>query len=210
MTIADGLTIIATAIFSLGGGGAIVIALSSWLGRVWAGRILEQDRAKYQQALETELERVRGDREKSVFVHRIQFEAEFRAYQEVWDGLSNCVASTLSLRPMFDNVPAGKTEEEIRSDRLGKFYSDFNSLVKVIRKHKPFLANSLDVPLNEMLRALHAEAIDYHHCSAKRDMDQDYWERQKQNSEDIQHRAENICGLIRERIGLLVVIENTS
>jgi hypothetical protein len=32
---------------SLGGGGAIVILLSSWLGKVWAARILEQDRKKY-------------------------------------------------------------------------------------------------------------------------------------------------------------------
>jgi hypothetical protein len=32
---------------SLGGGGAIVIGLSSWLGKVWASRILEQDRKKY-------------------------------------------------------------------------------------------------------------------------------------------------------------------
>lgn len=33
---------------SLGGGGAIVIALSSWLGKLWASRILEQEKSTLQ------------------------------------------------------------------------------------------------------------------------------------------------------------------
>ena len=37
---------------SLGGGALIVFAFSSWLGKVWANRILEQDRTKYQAAIE--------------------------------------------------------------------------------------------------------------------------------------------------------------
>lgn len=36
----DVLKLFGAAIFSLGGGGVIVLALSSWLGKVWAGRIL--------------------------------------------------------------------------------------------------------------------------------------------------------------------------
>jgi hypothetical protein len=47
-------------IAAVGGGGAIVLALSSWLGKVWADRILESDKAKYQKEfaeLKTELDR---------------------------------------------------------------------------------------------------------------------------------------------------------
>lgn len=37
------LKLFGAAIFSLGGGGVVVFALSSWLGKIWAGRILAED-----------------------------------------------------------------------------------------------------------------------------------------------------------------------
>jgi hypothetical protein len=37
---------------SLGGGGVLVFALSSWLSKVWAARILEQDRKRYNAEIE--------------------------------------------------------------------------------------------------------------------------------------------------------------
>ena len=39
-------------IVSVGGAGIIIIGLSSWLGKVWANRIMETDRAKYARELE--------------------------------------------------------------------------------------------------------------------------------------------------------------
>ena len=36
---------------SLGGAGAILMGLSSWLGKVWASKILAEDKNKYQVAL---------------------------------------------------------------------------------------------------------------------------------------------------------------
>jgi hypothetical protein len=37
---------------SLGGGGLIILALSNWLGKIWANRIMVKDRAEYAQELE--------------------------------------------------------------------------------------------------------------------------------------------------------------
>ena len=48
-----GILEIGTAILvSLGGAGAVLIALSSYLGKIWASKILESDRQKYQRELE--------------------------------------------------------------------------------------------------------------------------------------------------------------
>jgi hypothetical protein len=52
MTVSDVLKIAASILVSLGGAGAIVIGLSSWLGKVWANRIMAGDRAKHDRALE--------------------------------------------------------------------------------------------------------------------------------------------------------------
>ena len=68
-------------IVSLGGGGLLVLGMSTWLGKVWANRILESDRLRFNQ----ELERLRGELEKTTHVHRIQFEAEFKLLSDIWE-----------------------------------------------------------------------------------------------------------------------------
>lgn len=47
------LKIVSAAIGAFGGAGLLVVALSSWLGKVWANRILESDRQKYANQLES-------------------------------------------------------------------------------------------------------------------------------------------------------------
>jgi hypothetical protein len=42
----------AAVLASLGGGGVIVLAFSSWLGKVWAARLMEKEKAHYQKELE--------------------------------------------------------------------------------------------------------------------------------------------------------------
>jgi len=46
------LKLVGAAIFSLGCGGAIVFAPSSWLGKVWAGRILANETHRLTMELE--------------------------------------------------------------------------------------------------------------------------------------------------------------
>lgn len=44
--------IVAAIIASFGGAGAIILALSAWLGKVWANRIMQGDKAKHDRELE--------------------------------------------------------------------------------------------------------------------------------------------------------------
>ena len=68
----DVLKIISASLASVGGAGTIIWALSSWLGKVWASRILEADRAKYQAQLE---------------VIKRYSESQFHLYNELWSSL---------------------------------------------------------------------------------------------------------------------------
>ncbi len=52
---------------SLGGGAAIVFGMSSWLGKVWANRILEGEKAKYQ----AEFARLKSDLDKRIHEHNV-------------------------------------------------------------------------------------------------------------------------------------------
>lgn len=51
MSLPDIVNIVAGVIFSLGGGGMIVFGLSSWLGKVWADRLMQSERAKHEATL---------------------------------------------------------------------------------------------------------------------------------------------------------------
>jgi len=64
---------IVTAFFaSVGGASAIILALSSWLGKVWANRILESDRARFQAQLDK---------------MKRYSESQFHLYNELWSAL---------------------------------------------------------------------------------------------------------------------------
>jgi len=97
MTPRDIFSLAAAIIGSLGGGAVLVLALSSWLGKVWANRILEGDKAKYAQALEDlksrylqDIEKYKTSLKKSEFI----FEKEYQAASEF-------VALIQSIQPTF-------------------------------------------------------------------------------------------------------------
>src|SRR5579864_5487370 len=76
---------------SVGVGGATVAALSGWLGKVWANRLMEQDRAKYAadlEALKSRFEqshrRLQAELDKTIFGHQLKTQTEFNALMEMW------------------------------------------------------------------------------------------------------------------------------
>ena len=52
MSFEEVLKICVTVLVSLGGGGGIVFCLSSWLGKVWADRMMVAEKARHDQAIE--------------------------------------------------------------------------------------------------------------------------------------------------------------
>ena len=52
MSITDAFQIAQAVLVALGGGGILVFALSSWLGKVWANRLMAKETAKYEGDIE--------------------------------------------------------------------------------------------------------------------------------------------------------------
>src|SRR4029077_6623718 len=93
---------IGTVLFSVGSGGAIVVGLSAWLGKVWAQRLmegerhqhakeLERDRGNYGQDLETlksrfeeAHRRLQSELDKTIYAHQLRTQTEFNALMELW------------------------------------------------------------------------------------------------------------------------------
>lgn len=77
MDVHDVLSVSATILASLGGGGFLVVALSSWLGKLWAERLMSKERRQF----EKELKSLESEYKKSVsaFELTLRDELEDRA-----------------------------------------------------------------------------------------------------------------------------------
>lgn len=140
------LKLVGAVLFSLGGGGAIVFALSSWLGKVWASRILENEKKghqleieKYKSELVLELNKINSLNEKAVHITKIQYDKEFEIYQDIWEKLFDCIVATLNLYPPFEDVPTDEGEKQKWLDKKHNNYCEkYNLYSRTIDRYAPF------------------------------------------------------------------------
>ncbi len=102
--------VITASIASVGAGGAIVFALSTWIGKVWASRILESERHK----LGEELEKTK--RELDVIKETtLRFQNDkILTYRAVIDVVSRILSS-------FDAYQCGRLSPEEKEQRFDEF-----------------------------------------------------------------------------------------
>ncbi|HBW35631.1 hypothetical protein [Desulfosporosinus sp. BICA1-9] len=138
--------LIGAVIFSLGGAGAIIFALSSWLGKVWANRILEEEKKKHQLEIEEyksklmlELNKVNSLNQKALYITKVQYNKEFGIYQDIWEKLFDCIVATINLYPSFDEVPTDEDEKQKWIDKKYENYRDkYNLYSRTIDRYAPF------------------------------------------------------------------------
>lgn len=82
MNLTNIFSVAAAVLASLGGGAVIIFAFSNWLGKVWANRLMERDRAQYEREIESLKSELLRDTEsykvklrKSEFIFQKEFEA---------------------------------------------------------------------------------------------------------------------------------------
>lgn len=73
---------------SVGGAAAIIFGLSSWLGKVWANRILEQDKLRYTSELEKIRNKLQAESQQRQLMFSLYFEGQFKLYNDLWISLS--------------------------------------------------------------------------------------------------------------------------
>ena len=110
MSWTDVFKVIGSVIFSLGGASALILFFSSWLGKVWANRILAEDKARYQR----EIEALKNHFNKQLAYYENQLELarsslsrysenQFYLYSELWGQLCDLKNSGDRLWNMADN-----------------------------------------------------------------------------------------------------------
>jgi hypothetical protein len=144
---------LASAIIAATGGGAVIIlGFSSWLAKIWANRILESDRAKYQSQLEIlksdlslNVERLKSDLLLNIEISKRFTEKQFYLYNDLWSSLCDLRiagdnlwerANTSNAKKFADQLK--KTEDQILRSSLLIEDLHYENLMKLIDKFNNF------------------------------------------------------------------------
>lgn len=146
-------------IVSVGGSGLIIVGLSSWLGKIWANRILLNEKSKHDNELEkyksqlvTEIEKIKMINNNATYVSQKHFEKEQEILMLIWERAIQVIWSTASLYPNYiENVPIDEKErEEFELNKYRKFHESYNEFSSAISNYKPFYFEELFNDLIEL------------------------------------------------------------
>lgn len=136
-----------TIIASLGGAGFIIIGLANYLGKLWANMALESEKAKYNKELEElksnlkkEIDTLNKINEKALYISKVQYDNEYKIYQEIWKALNECTIATLQLYPRgIENVPCDEEKKEkYKEEKYIRFSKTYTEYYDTIEKYAPF------------------------------------------------------------------------
>lgn len=157
MGVAEIFSITGALVVSLGGGAAIVLAFSSWLGKVWANRLMEADKSHYARDILTvkaELMRVSEDRARKLDSLKHYYE---RQIEEFYGPLLNMVhqvyiAGSIQKELLFAQNESGikivceDLAEKIRDYYYNTYFMPMHEEIRQILRTKMYLIEELEIP----------------------------------------------------------------
>jgi len=154
----------------------------------------------------SQLEKLKSELDKTVYISKVQFEAEFNIYKEIWSELINLEHATKELRPMLDSgYKPGETKEQRKAERSKIAQEAHQSFVKLIDKYRPFYPQKIWEELNKLLNITWGEAVDYFVGDPKADHCT-YWKESKENMDNIVVEINLICEAIRNRLAEVKIV----
>ena len=188
-----------------GGASVVISGLAAVLGKIWVGRVLNREKATHeadlkqmQAQLDVTNQRLKAELDKGLHIHKVQFEKEFKIYEDLWSKLVELRKAALSLRPVFDRVDPKEPEGERKAKRLTRFGDAIADFIDVTDKNRPFYSEEVFRSMEKLWKLTHSEAVEYQHLDPYADT---YWDKAQKNREAILSEIEACCEQIRQRIG---------
>lgn len=151
---------------SIFSGGAIVMAMSSWLGKVWANRIIAKETAEYKERLE----RLCKDLERKNYVSKVRFDAEFAIYRELSESTEEMVRTTYWLFPDgMDTVPRDEDKlQELYKRRHQEAAQAHKKAVRILNANCAFISEEIYESFREIVN-LCCDQITWYQYGMKND-----------------------------------------
>ncbi|MEL7118177.1 MAG: hypothetical protein AAFO07_02015 [Bacteroidota bacterium] len=147
LTFLDFLNFVGAILVSVGGATGLIIAISKWYGGVLAEKLLNKDKAKYQEKLEdlknkyqTELERTKTELEKSKSLFLRYAEHQFTLYNDLWKSLIDL------------KFIANELWEKLDSNKLKAFSKQLRETTEIVEKSLLLIESEHYQELNELIQ----------------------------------------------------------
>jgi len=98
----------------------------------------------------TELEKIKSIYSKEQFIHRLQFEKEFKIYLELWEQLIDLKTDTEILIPIGGIFDPNEVEGLEDEKRIKKIQESYRQVSKTIRYNKPFYGEEVYISVEQI------------------------------------------------------------
>lgn len=148
-----------------------------------------------------QLESTRAELSSQLNTHGFRYEKEYEVLSDLTGYLVDVRNASLNLRPILDFVDPTKNKEEIKRERLQKFFEASRDLYFVREKKRPFYTEEIYQAILDVDKAARTESIEYEHKDPFEENNyKDYWNTAKENQEEIASKADVAMEKIRERV----------
>lgn len=148
-----------------------------------------------------QLESTRAELSSQINTHGFRYEKEYEVLSELSALLVDVRDASLSLRPAVDYVDPNKSEDEIKKERLTRYYDALRTLYLVREKKRPFYPNEIYQSIQAIEKESRSESIAYQYQNPNDgEKYMDYWDKAKENQDKITELAEDSMSKIRERV----------
>jgi len=134
---------------------------------------------------------------KKLFIHELQFQKEFEAYERLWELLIEFRNKVGSQRPMMGGPLA--TDEEAMRKLTKEAWGSYNKVITEYWKMKPFYSTKVFETINEVLKIGAKETIQYE-SMVLYGRERDDYSKAQVHLEEIANHLDKIVEAIRERI----------
>lgn len=160
----------AAIVASFGGAGAIIIGLSSWLGKVWANRILENEKyehsrelEEYKEKLSEQLAKVGAINDKALYISKAHYDNEYRIYSEIWEKLHKATLFSEDLFPRgIASIPIDLEErKKFNQEKYKNFVDAFNEFSITTDKYAPFYKSEFYEKFKSIRKICQSFGVDF-------------------------------------------------
>jgi len=165
------------------------------------GDITKQDEGiKYEYS--SEIESLKAAIGSHLYIHQTRYRNEFNMLKELSEKIVNLRDSALGLRPEMDDVDSNEPEYERKKKRLNRYHEAATALYRVYETRKPFLPDKIYEGFRKLDKVVWKEVVEHKNRSVQksRRFDPKYWDKARNNAEQISKAAESLTELIRVRV----------
>jgi hypothetical protein len=195
---------------------SVIVAMlgSGFVGNYLLQRLRSQQDAalaRVKTDLDGEMRRLQTTLDRTVLIHRVQFETEFAAMKVIWEKVMNTRGIMAGIRPTMGRAPRDETPAQARerfATRLRDFRAALGELKDSMFNSEPFITEPLFRELfDHLLVAATAEELN---VSVHDPHEPNWFETGEKNLGDLMRSSDRVSRLIRARIQALAVVPELS